>query len=603
MALANEICTYYSVQFTPQIPQIDRSLMSKDEAKIKSALGKKYEIKSLINSGGMGAIYLGIHRALDRPVAIKIIHQELSKDEQLRRRFCQEAKLAASLDHPVIIDVYDFGSKDDFDYIIMPYVEGKTLQDRLKEAGKFGVHECLRLMIKLTDALCYAHKKNVVHRDIKPSNVMIDNHGHLVLTDFGISKDMGDLGLTVPGKVLGSPKYMSPEQIRGEDVDGRSDLYSLGLVFYEMITGKHPFEGKDATSIYYAQAHEIPPRPEESVLEIPGQVGDIIMKLLEKSPEQRYQDSGQLLRDLEGLGPSPPKELRIDVDATLVDPETGSDGRGKPSAQEAKKEISPLGRPHEMAAGLAEQAQPSAKDRKTPRWMVPALGATLVVVVGIVWVMLMPSTKDPGPSPTDNQSPQSLEQENGSSLSSTGVEVLKSETETKLISERTQGLGAKPSFDSVVERLLVLAQDREAVFLRLSVEKPDFKIGESISYHFRSDKACYLALLSLTTGGELIQVFPNKFNPDQYIEAKRDYAIPGEKMDFELHITGPPGEEELLAFAADAPFDLFSASFEAQPFFHVDKGDQRILDRIIKRIQEMEKINVAQRRVSYTISD
>jgi hypothetical protein len=458
-------------------------------------------------------------------------------------------------------------------------------------------------MIKLTDALCYAHKKNVVHRDIKPSNVMIDNHGHLVLTDFGISKDMGDLGLTVPGKVLGSPKYMSPEQIRGEDVDGRSDLYSLGLVFYEMITGKHPFEGKDATSIYYAQAHEIPPRPEESVLEIPGQVGDIIMKLLEKSPEQRYQDSGQLLRGLEGLGPSLPKELRIDVNATLVDPETGPDGRGKPSAQDAKKEISPLRKPHEMADGLGEQAQPLAKERKTPRWVVSALGATLVVVVGIVWVMLMPSTKDAGPSPTEDQPPQSPEQEDGSSLSLTGVEVVKLETGKKLSPELTQGVGPKPSFDSVVERLLALAHDREAVFLRLSVDKPDFKIGDSISYHFRSDKACYLVLLSLTTGGELIQVFPNKFNPGQHIEAKKDYVIPGEKMDFELRITGPPGKEELLAFAGDAPFDLFSASFEAQPFFHVDKSEQRMLDRIMNTIQEMEKIDVAQRRVSYTISD
>ncbi|MDY6950519.1 MAG: serine/threonine-protein kinase [Thermodesulfobacteriota bacterium] len=560
--------------------------MSEDETKIKSALGKKYEIKSLINSGGMGAIYLGIHRALDRPVAIKIIHQELSKDEQLRQRFCQEAKLAANLDHPVIIDVYDFGSKDDFDYIIMPYVEGSTLQDRLKEVGRFGVRECLRLMIKLTDALCYAHKKNVVHRDIKPSNIMIDNQGHLILTDFGISKDMGDLGLTVPGKVLGSPKYMSPEQIRGEDVDGRSDLYSLGLVFYELIAGRHPFEGKDATSIYYSQAHEMPPRPEASVPEIPGKVGDIIMKLLEKSPEERYQDSNQLLKDLEGLGPSPAKDLRMDVEATVVDSGTGPDGKEKPSVQSAEKGVFTKGRPHETVEGRAEPGPPSPKDSKMPRWLFPALGATLAVIVAVVWIMRTSQTKETGPSP-----------------SSTEAEEPKPEVETRWRAELNAGSATKHSVDATIERLLAMARDKDAVFLKLSVNKPEFEIGESISYHFRSDKACYVILLSVTTAGEVIQVFPNKFYPDQLTQEGKDYAIPGEGMDFELQVTGPPGKEQLLALAADEPLDLFSAGFENEPFFQMDRGDQEVLDRLATKIRKMEKANVAGKHVTYTISD
>jgi len=582
--------------------------MPEDEARIKSALGKKYEIKSLINSGGMGDIYLGIHRALDKRVAIKIVHQELNKDEEFRKRFYQEAKLAASLDHPVIIDIYDFGSKDDFDYIIMPYIEGSTLQERLKGEGKFHVQESLRLMIILADALSYAHNNKVVHRDVKPSNIMIDNHGHLILTDFGISKDMSDVGLTVPGKVLGSPKYMSPEQIRGLEVDGRSDLYSLGLIFYEMITGKHPFEGKDATSILYSQAHEMPPRPEESVPEIPGQLGDIIMKLLEKAPEQRYQDGGQLLQDLQSHSASPSKDLRMgidatrmDIDATLIDPGMGPEGKSRSSVQAAKKPVPPQKASRGMAEGIAEQAQPLPKDRKTPRWVVPALGATLVIVVGIVLIMRTSPKKETGPGPADYEPPQSLEQEERPSPSSTGAEVPKPEIETKFSPELSKGPATRPSFDSVVESLLALAQDREAAFLQLSVDKPEFGIGESISYHFRSDKACYLVLLSVTTGGDLIQVFPNKFNSDQRIQANKDYAIPGEKTDFELHVTGPPGKEEILALAADGPFDLFSASFENQPFFQMGKGDQGILDRIISRIEEMEKINIAQRRVSYTI--
>jgi len=578
--------------------------MSEDEEKIKSALGKKYEIKNLINSGGMGAIYLGIHRALDRPVAIKIIHQELSQDEQLRKRFCQEAKLAASLDHPVIIDVYDFGSKDDFDYIIMPYLEGSTLQDRLKEVGKFGVRECLRLMIKLTDALSYAHKKNVVHRDIKPSNIMIDNRGHLVLTDFGICKAMGDLGLTVPGKVLGSPKYMSPEQITGQDVDGRSDLYSLGLVFYEMIAGKHPFEGKDATAIYYSQVHEMPPRPDESVPEIPGEVGDVIMKLLEKSPEQRYQNGDQLLKDLEGLGAGPPKDLRMDVDTTLVDAGIGPEGAKTPSAQAVKK-IEGLQQRHPgKAKAPAEKAQDIKKKRKTPTWVIPAVGVTLVIVIGIVWVLRSSPTRDAGIAPKDAGSPQSLEGEERPPLPLTGKgEIRKSEVETKLMAESTQAMGTRPSFDSVLEAILALGKGTDANFLRLWVDKPAFRIGDPISYRFRSNKDCYLVLLSVTTTGELIQIFPNRFTLDQFVQREREYTIPGEDMDFELKITGPKGEEEIVALAAEAPFDFLSATFESQPFFQVDKDDQALIEKISRNIDKMGKIRVAQKRVSYGIID
>jgi serine/threonine protein kinase len=576
--------------------------MSEEETKIKSALGNKYEIKRLINSGGMGAIYLGIHRALDRPVAIKIIHQELSKDEHLRKRFCQEAKLAASLDHPVIIDIYDFGSKDDFDYIIMPYIDGSTLQERLKEAGKFGVQECVRLMIKLTDALSYAHKKNVVHRDIKPSNIMIDNHGHLILTDFGISKDMGDLGLTVPGKVLGSPKYMSPEQIRGLNVDGRSDLYSLGLVFYEMITGKHPFEGKDATSIYYCQAHEIPPRPEESVADIPGRVGDIIMKLLEKSPEQRYQNSGELLKDLEGLSSSSPTDLRMDVDATLVDAGTGPEARKTPSDQAAKKAVPPQGRPLGKAGGLGEKAQALPKDRKRLKWLVPALGATLVIVIGMVWIMRLSPTKETAPGSKDYPPPESLkEEQKPSPPSSEEVKTPEAKMGTSLSPESSQVQITRPSFNSVVKNLLALARDKDAGFLQLWMDKPEFKIGDSISYRFRSDKDCYLVLLTVTTGGELIQIFPNKFSLDKLVLARRDYAIPGGNMDFELHVTGPPGKEEIVALVAEAPFDLLSPTFQTEPFFQVDKDDQAMLDRIDENIRTMGKLNLAQKRLSYEI--
>ena len=293
--------------------------MSERMENLKSALGHKYEIKNLITCGGMAEIYLGVHIGLNKRVAIKVVRNDLSGAVCSRERFCREAKLAANLDHPVIIDIYDFGSKGEFDYIIMPYIEGLTLKDRIEQKGKLGLPECLRLVIILADALCFAHNGKVIHRDIKPSNIMIDRAGHIFLTDFGISKDLTDVDLTSSDNVLGTPKYMSPEQIQGLQADGRSDLYSLGLVFYEMITGTHPFGGKDVTSLCYAHVHEIPKKPEVGCPDIPRDVAAIIMKLLEKSPDQRYQDACDLLKDLESVNLKTIAGPQRDADETVAE--------------------------------------------------------------------------------------------------------------------------------------------------------------------------------------------------------------------------------------------------------------------------------------------
>ena len=578
--------------------------MSKDATEIKSALGKKYEIKGLISSGGMGDIFLGIHRALDKRVAIKIVHQELSKDEEFRKRFRREAKLAASLDHPVVIDIYDFGSKDDFDYIIMPYIEGSTLQDRLKKEGKFTVQECLRLMIALTDALSYAHKNNVVHRDIKPSNIMVDNHGHLILTDFGISKSLGDVDVTKPNTMLGSPKYMSPEQVRGLAVDGRTDLYSLGLVFYEMVTGKHPFEGKDGTAILYCQACEMPQRPEESLPDVPGPVGDIIMKLLEKSPDQRYQSADELLKDLEWHSSCLSKDLRLDVDATMVAAKTPPNGKEGGAVMALQKTVIQQQRPQAVADGLTQPLQLPSKGKKLKSWMLPALGVALVLVAGIVWVIRSSPTTKGVTKVKDYAAPGSLIHKDKTEPPSTGkAGVSEPDIEEKLAPEPHEVQSPEALFDSLVTSLLAFASEREATFFRVWVDKPEFRIGESITYHFGSDKACYLVLLNVTTAGELIQVFPNKFTLDQSVEARRDYTIPGDQMDLELKITGPPGKEEIVALVAEAPFDLLSATFGSQPFFQVDRHDRALLEKITSNFEKIGRLNIAQKRLSYSIID
>lgn len=509
--------------------------MSESTAKIRSVLGHKYEIVNLINKGGMGEVYLGIHRDLDKKRAVKIVHKDLGRDEEFRKRFYREAKLAASLNHPGIIDIYDFGAHDDFDYIIMPYIEGLTLRDKLGQEGRAEPDECLRMMILITDALCYAHDNNVIHRDIKPSNIMTDERGNIIITDFGVSKDLRDdnltlhdNNLTLPGKMIGSPQYMSPEQIKGLHADKRSDLYSLGLVFFEMITGEFPFNARDGARIY-----ETPRRPEEYVPDIPPLLADIIMKALENSPDQRYQNCHEILDDLEKC-----KYAGIFSEKTQP-------------AQTADSRCSNL-----SCSGVY-------------RWTGLALGLALIFGAGIFWLFH-----------SDNLESRISE---------------KADHEQNIIQKH------EVSFESLVEKVKMLGRKREAAFFQLWTDKSEFKIGDSISYHFESEKDCYVLVLNLTTSGDLIQVFPNKFNSSQFVQKNTKYLIPENPLDIRLEVTGPPGKDEILVLAGEVPFDLFSATYENQPFFELNKENQVLSDKIISNIQTAEKLDLAQKRISYWI--
>jgi serine/threonine protein kinase len=341
--------------------------------KLKSILDDKYDIIGLIASGGMGEIYLGVHRVLGKKRAIKVIHQHVEKEKDIRQRFIQEARLAASIDHPGIIAIMDFGSHDAFDYLIMPYIEGVTLQDKLDD-GVMAFEEAIDLMISMVDAISHAHKKNIIHRDIKPANYMIDANGQIILTDFGISKNLTDATLTAANTILGSPKFMSPEQIKGKKVDKRSDLYSLGLVFYQMLTGINPFDAEDFTSVMYKQVHEVPEHPSRINSGIPQKVGDVLSRLLEKNPENRYPDADALLKDLYQLKQS----QTYDVGGETILQVPASMRRPKPatlqSAQDSEPER-PVSRLSDMATRIISPFQ--RKEVKRPEKAEPGPDAAI----------------------------------------------------------------------------------------------------------------------------------------------------------------------------------------------------------------------------------
>lgn len=269
---------------------------------IGTILGNRYEIIEKIGGGGMALVYKAKCRLLNRYVAIKVLRDEYINDEEFIKKFRRESQAAASLSHPNIVNIYDVGveKKEDHDihYIVMEYIKGKTLKEVIKEKGKLTVNETIDYSIQIAEALAHAHKNHIVHRDIKPHNIMITEEGRVKVTDFGIARAASASTISNTSNVIGSVHYFSPEQARGRYTDEKSDIYSLGIVMYEMITGRVPFEGDSPISVALKHIQEeiVPPRDIDS--SIPVQLENIILKCVRKSQVERYSSASELLNDL-----------------------------------------------------------------------------------------------------------------------------------------------------------------------------------------------------------------------------------------------------------------------------------------------------------------
>ena len=252
----------------------------------------KYRIERLLGKGGMGQVFLAHDLTLEREVAIKVLPPDVAQDEQVVRRFQQEAKTAAKLDHPNIIPIYRVESEGGLIYFVMKYISGTSLEDLLDKLDKkepLPVPEIQRILWEAACALGHAHQRGVVHRDVKPANIMFDHDGRVMLTDFGISKALqAATGLTATGMIIGTPHYMAPEQGKGAPVDGRADQYSLGVVGYRMITAELPFSGDSVHTIIYKHIYEEPPLASTKRPGIPGALTVAISRALAKEPDQRF---------------------------------------------------------------------------------------------------------------------------------------------------------------------------------------------------------------------------------------------------------------------------------------------------------------------------
>lgn len=259
-----------------------------------------YEIREVLGRGGMGTVYRALDPMVNREVALKVINPELSQNNLLMKRFRNEAIAMARLNHPNIVTLYNFFSEGDLHYMVMEYVTGESLSKIISEERGLHWERALSIFTQMVEAIVFAHEQGIIHRDIKPSNVLIQPNGTVKITDFGIAKVLGGEELTRAGATLGTSRYMSPEQIRGEPIGISSDIYSLGVTLYEMVTGSVPFPGNSDFEIQRGHLEFLPPPPQQLNPDIPGEVEAAILKSLEKKPRDRFPSARHFLVALSG---------------------------------------------------------------------------------------------------------------------------------------------------------------------------------------------------------------------------------------------------------------------------------------------------------------
>jgi len=350
----------------------------------KNKIGR-YEILDKLGQGAMGIVYKAMDPNIGRIVALKTMTQSASLPEAQKKeyadRFFREAKAAGSLQHPNIVTIYDMDEDEGTPYIVMEYVEGTSLAKLIEEKGRIPWDEAVRIIKQTAEGLSFAHEKGIVHRDIKPDNILIDKNGRPVVTDFGIAH-LQESSLTRTGEVLGTPFFMSPEQILEGRLDARSDLFSLGVVFYLMLTGKRPFRGETISSICYHIVHTSPePLPTDD--SIPSHIMPILGKMLEKDPDRRYPGEKPLIADLEKAVAG---QTVVQADVETINRPVAAEPAPKVPVKEAPKP-SPVQSPPAKQPQKKEAAPPAATPAQPPKKKSSA--APIIIIGGIVFVIFL----------------------------------------------------------------------------------------------------------------------------------------------------------------------------------------------------------------------
>jgi eukaryotic-like serine/threonine-protein kinase len=343
----------------------------------RRVLNDRYEIEGVLGQGGMAKVFRGTDRVLGRTVAVKVLSPQFADDQQFVTRFRREAQSAAALNHPNIVSVFDTGDQGDVHFIVMEYVEGRTLRDAIRAEGPLHPERAVEITEAVARGLSTAHGAGMVHRDIKPGNIMLTGDGEVKVMDFGIARTSTGDTLTQTAAVLGTASYLSPEQAQGESVDARSDIYSLGCVMYEMLTGRAPFTGDSPVAIAYKHVRDDPVPPSRVNPDIPADVEAIVLKAMAKNPANRYQSAEEMRQDLQRAAQGLP---------TLATPVLAGDATQVLGGDDG--------------TAVMEEAPPEEEERRKRRW-VPILVALLILaLLGVAAFFLVRALTGPPEVPS-----------------------------------------------------------------------------------------------------------------------------------------------------------------------------------------------------------
>ena len=359
---------------------------------IGKILDNRYEILDVIGVGGMAVVYKAYCHRLHRFVAIKVLKRDLAADAEFRRRFHEEAQAVAMLSHPNIVSVYDVSKGDDLDYIVMELIDGITLKQYMqKKQGRLNWRESLYFITQIVRALGHAHSRGIIHRDIKPQNIMVLRDGSVKVADFGIARIMSAAQTTLTQEALGSVHYISPEQARGSHIDARADIYSAGVVLYEMLTGRLPFDGDSPVSVAIQHINAKPIAPREIVPDIPLGLEQITMKAMASRIDQRYMNAEAMLRDLEEFRKNPQVDFHYDLASfhgsqpvpdeptQSMDSSSSLNRRQHPPARTRTAPPPPRRRPPE------ERYEEEPETRRN--WVIPVVVVVFLAAVGVfLWI-------------------------------------------------------------------------------------------------------------------------------------------------------------------------------------------------------------------------
>ena len=360
-------------------------------------ISDRYQIVKNIGEGGMANVFLAYDTILDREVAVKVLRGDLANDEKFVRRFQREALSASSLSNPNIVEVYDVGEDSGEYYIVMEYIEGKHLKNLIKKRGKLSVSEAVDIIMQITEGLSVAHDSYIIHRDIKPQNIMVLENGLVKITDFGIAMAMNSTQLTQTNSVMGSVHYLPPEQASGKGSTLQCDIYSIGIVFYELLTGKLPFKGDNAVEIALKHLKEPLPSIREELPNIPQSVENIIIRATAKNPKNRYADAREMHEDLKTcLDPSRNNEEKIKLKYQEVSDDTRllKTVKDENKKVENKKRVVEKNKEEEKEEVIVKKITgDDLKKQNKTLIRLASIFTGLVIVITLVFVMIMVSTK------------------------------------------------------------------------------------------------------------------------------------------------------------------------------------------------------------------